>query len=252
MTDETRSLNACSRPAAQQRGRGGSSHPVRTCIVTKQDLPQSDLLRFVCGPDGTVVPDLAGKLPGRGVYVTATRAAVMEASKKGAFSRAFKRQVTVPADLAVVIDERLVGSARQAFSLARKAGLVSTGFQKVEAEIAAGRVAVLVHARDGRPDGIGKLDRKYRAVQAESGRPALIFTGFSSDELSLAIGGENVIHAALAAGGQTRAFVRCVERLQRFRVTGDAKGTAGVVDPLVDHVFSSTDQAGTDQNERYE
>ncbi|HRK18580.1 MAG TPA: RNA-binding protein [Hyphomicrobiaceae bacterium] len=252
MTDETRSQGADNPPAAPQRGRGGASHPVRTCIVTKQDLPQSDLLRFACGPDGTVVADLAGKLPGRGVYVTAARAAVVEAAKKGAFSRAFKRQVAVPADLAELIEARLADAARQAFSLARKAGLVSTGFQKVEAEIAAGRVAVLVHAGDGRPDGIGKLDRKYRAVQADSGRPALIFTGFSSDELSLAIGGKNVIHAALAAGGQTRAFVRCVERLQRFRVTGDAKGTAGVINPLADHVFSSTDQAGTDQNERYE
>lgn len=252
MTSEVRSTSADKRPATPRRGRERAPSPLRTCIITKQELPQDHLIRFVIDPGGAVVADLAGKLPGRGVYVTATRAAVAEAARKGVFARGFKRQVTVADGLVTDLDGQLERASKQAFSLARKAGLVTTGFQKVDAEISAGRAEVLLHARDGRPDGIGKLDRKFRAVQSEKGGTATIFTCFSSDDLSLAIGGENVIHAAMAAGGQTRAFVRCVERLQHFRMTSDARGAAGADEFPVDNAFSGMDQAGTDQNERYE
>lgn len=236
-------------PAALKRSRVQGEAAIRTCIVTREEKAQDALLRFVLAPDGSVVADIAGRLPGRGVYVTARRTFVQEAVKRSLFARAFKKAVAVAPDLCAVVDNLLVIQARQALSLAKKAGLVTSGFGKVEAEIGGRRVAVLLHAADGRPDGIGKLDRKFRAVQSARGQPAPIIAGFNSAELSLAMGGENVIHAALAAGGQTRVFLRCCARLQSFRMldgqVSEARGDA----VLAKDVLSITDQAGTDQNE---
>jgi uncharacterized protein len=132
--------------------------PERTCIVSRAVNPPEGLIRFVIGPGGEVVADLAGKLPGRGAWVTATAAAVGEAVKRRAFSRAFKAEVKTPPDLAGRIEEALRRDLRQALSLANKAGAVMSGFVKVETAIREGGVAALLHAAEAAPDGRRKLE----------------------------------------------------------------------------------------------
>jgi predicted RNA-binding protein YlxR (DUF448 family) len=219
--------------AGALQSRSGRGAPVvRTCIVSRRELPQDALIRFVVGPDGVVFPDITGRLPGRGVYIAAQHDLVADAVKRSAFARAFKRAVVVAPDLVTEVERLLALQARQALSLAKKAGLVTTGFAKVDADVAAGRAAALVHALDGRPDGIGKLDRKFRAVQLDRGQAVRIVALFTSDELSLAIGRENVVHAALARGGQTKSFLRCCARLQSYRTAQGQDLQAEALDGL--------------------
>src|SRR6056297_655489 len=134
-------------------GRGGRAKerdgPERRCIVTGETAPKSGLIRFVVGPDGGIVPDILGKLPGRGIYVTADRA-VIEAVKPAQFARAAKGKVTLPAGLADEIERQLVRRVVEAISLARKAGLSVCGFEKVKGWLAGGAtVRALLQASDG-------------------------------------------------------------------------------------------------------
>jgi predicted RNA-binding protein YlxR (DUF448 family) len=211
--------------------------PERTCAVTRAKLTPADLIRFVRAPDGTITPDLANRLPGRGVWVTLDRSAVELAAKRNAFARSLKRDVIVPDDLAGLVERLLVTRSIQALALANKAGLVVAGFAKVEAQIATGAVAVLLHAGDASHDGAAKLDGKLRArasleamaAASETGtdasthstarppRSAEIVTGLTIRELSLALGRENVVHAAVINGGAARYFLTEIQRLKRYR-----------------------------------
>lgn len=192
-------------------------NPLRQCAVTRQQLPQDDLIRFVAAPDGSIVPDLARKLPGRGVWVTATRQAVEQAVRTKAFSRSLKRQVTAAPDLAENVERLLTKRLLQAISLANKAGQIVTGFTKVDALVGAGQALALVQARDAAEDGRQKLDRKLRAVASAAGREPVVLEILGIEELSLAIGRENVVHAALVEGGASRRVIEEAGRLQRYR-----------------------------------
>lgn len=203
------------------------AHPVRTCAVTRAELSPDDLIRFVQAPDGHIVPDLAGRLPGRGVWITCARAAVEAACKSSAFTKALRRPVVVGDELPVLVEKLMVRRAIEALSLANKAGLVASGFAKTEAAIGAGACAALVHASDAAADGMDKLDRRFHAAcnGREKGCQAAIITALTSEELSLAIGRPNVVHAALACGGAGRHFLKAAGRLQRYRGTSSpAKG----------------------------
>lgn len=198
--------------------------PLRTCIVTRTQKPPEELLRFVVGPGGQVVPDLARRLPGRGVWVTAERVAVQEAVKRNAFARSLRRQVSVPPDLADLVERLLMKRVMDALSLANKAGLVTTGFTRIEAAIAKGTVAALLHGVDATADGVGKLNRRFHAVCNEIGRPAPIIQEMTVEQMSLALGRSNVVHAALSAGGATNNFLNEVGRLTRYRSGRSAAG----------------------------
>lgn len=193
--------------------------PERTCVVTRRKMAANDLIRFVRGPDGAIVPDVASRLPGRGVWVTADRETVGAAARGGAFARSLKRAVTVPADLVDMTDWLLARRALAALSLANKAGQVVPGFTKVEISIARGEAVALVHAAEASEDGAGKLDRRFRAISAELGTEnvAATVTIFTVSELSLAIGRPNVVHAALLQGGASMSFLREATRLARYR-----------------------------------
>lgn len=192
--------------------------PLRTCIVARASRPPEELVRFVVGPDGGIVPDVARRLPGRGVWVTADHATVAAAVRTKAFARALKRAVEVPADLADRVEALLVRRALEAFALARKAGLVVTGFVKVEAALGRGEVNALVHASDAADDGAMRLDRKFIAVSGGQGaRGTAIVRAFTADQLSLAIGGANVVHAALKSGGAAARFLAEAERIAIYR-----------------------------------
>lgn len=201
-------------------GRAGSE---RTCILNRTTGAPEGLLRFVVGPDGAVVPDLKARLPGRGAWVTATRAAIAEAARRKLFARAFRREVQVPADLADLVERLMDAQMTASLSLANKAGAVIAGFAKVEAAIAGEDVAGLIHASDGGEDGIRKLGQSLRRRLGEeaAGVPRVML--FTSLQLDLALGRMNVIHAALLAGGPSNNFLARCTALEVFR-SGDATG----------------------------
>ncbi|MGE3147963.1 MAG: RNA-binding protein [Pseudorhodoplanes sp.] len=195
----------------------------RFCIVTREAKPADDMLRFVVAPDGHVVADLKRNLPGRGLWLTATREALKEAVKRKAFARGFKREVRLPAGFVEETDRLLERAALDALSIVGKAGQAVTGFAKVEAAIARYRIAAIVHAADGAPDGIRKVDAAARAQFGDDMKRIHVIRAFTSAQLDLALGRSNVVHAALLAGAATDTFIARFSRLERFR-TGNPGG----------------------------
>ncbi|MDP1640324.1 MAG: RNA-binding protein [Hyphomicrobium sp.] len=191
--------------------------PLRRCIVTRSELPPDDLIRFVADPSGLIVPDLARKLPGRGVWVTGERSAIGAAIKCGAFAKSLKRQVKVSPDLPEAIDALFVKRLLNAVSLANKAGLVHTGAEKVEKLLDGGRAVALLHGSDGTAEGRRKLDRKFTAIQRDKGQTTPVVDWLTIEELSLAMGRSNVVHAGLIQGGATKRLLSEAERLRRYR-----------------------------------
>lgn len=196
-----------------------SSATERLCVATRAVRPVDELIRFVVGPDGAVVPDLRRKLPGRGVWVSATRQAVDEAVKRKAFARSFKRDVRAAADLAALVEGLLERAALDALSLANKARLVAAGFAKVEAALSGGGIDGVIHAADGSSDGLRKLMQTVRRHYDGSLGKIPVVTVFTSAQLDLALGRPNVVHAALLAGPASKAFLARTMSLERFRMT---------------------------------
>ena len=189
----------------------------RTCIVTRRPAEPDELIRFVVGPDGSVVPDLKRNLPGRGCWVTADRQHVEKAAKKGLFTRSLKNHVTVPSDLGAMVDHLLARSALGALGLARKAGSVALGATKVEAAVRKGDALFVLHADEGSDDGVRKIAQARRATAHLGGPTIRAYKLFSEQELGLALGGTNVIHAAVLAGDAGRAAEKRMVALDRYR-----------------------------------
>jgi predicted RNA-binding protein YlxR (DUF448 family)/ribosomal protein L30E len=200
------------REAAMSRGgrRERPAEPERRCVVTGESGPTDRLIRFVLGPGDEVVPDLAGKLPGRGAWLTAERKLAETAVRKRLFNRAFRRPVTVADDLPDRLEALLAERLVTLIALARKAGQAVTGFEKTRARLAEGRPAVLVTAADAAADGRAKIER---AAPAGTARITLLGSG----ELGLAFGRDFAIHAALDAGGIAERALIEAERLAGFR-----------------------------------
>jgi uncharacterized protein len=189
----------------------------RTCVATRVVLAPDALIRFVVGPEAVLVPDLRRKLPGRGVWVALSRLAVLEAIRRKAFERSLKTKVSVPALLADEIDALMVRDCVQSLSMANKAGLVTTGFAKVESQIGAGRVAALIEASDGAEDGKRKIAQAIRRTHGENAPDVHVVTSFEGSDLELALGRVHVIHAALAPGPATEGFLHRWRRLVCYR-----------------------------------
>lgn len=185
----------------------------RRDIVSGQVMDEDRLIRFVAGPDGAVVPDLARKLPGRGLWVAADRASVEAAAKKNAFSRSAKAKLAVPADLAGQVEALLRRRVLEGLGLARRAGDLISGFEKVSAAVGAGRARWLIEASDGAADG----RRKLLAAVRRSPSPPEILGAYTAEELGLALGLENVIHTAFLAGRAAERWTLDVRRLSGFR-----------------------------------
>ena len=186
---------------------------VRKDIVSGAVMADECLIRFVAGPGGDVVPDLAAKLPGRGLWVAADRTSVEAAARKGLFSRAAKTKLIAAADLADQVDRLLAARVLNALGLAKRAGDIISGFEKVAAALTAGRAAWLVEASDGAHDG----RRKITAVARKSPLAPRLLGTFNSVELGLALGRENVIHTAFLAGRGADRWTFDVLRLSGFR-----------------------------------
>jgi len=175
--------------------------------------PKFGLVRFVASPDGLVVPDILGKLPGRGFYVAADRAALDLAVKKKLFARGAKQPVTVPDGLTDEVEKQLSRRVVDLISLQRKAGRAVAGYEKVKGWLQSEEAEVLIQAVDGSGRGKSKLSTPHYGH----------YIGWlTADELGLAFGRQTVIHAALASGGLTQRVVEEAQRLRgvRQKVTG--------------------------------
>ncbi len=201
-------------------GRGGASRdhtegPDRKCIATGEVQPKFGLIRFVAGPDGQIVPDVLGKLPGRGVYVSADRTALEAAIKKKLFARGLKQQVSVPDGLIDVVERQMARRVVDLLSLARKSGNAVAGFEKVKTWLDTEQAQVLLQAADGSGRGKSKLSTPHY------GR----YIGWlTADELGMAFGRQTVIHAALASGGLSQRVVEEAQRLRGLRETYGGNG----------------------------
>ena len=208
------------------------SATLRMCAVTRQVRPIEELIRFVVAPSGEVIADLKRKLPGRGLWVSASRQTLAEAVRRHQFSKGFKREVRVPSTLPADTEALLVRSTIDALAMAAKAGQVISGFGKVEDALTARQartsVEALIHASDGAADGIRKLDAVLRqnAVVNDKPNPIPVVTALTSEQLDLALGRSNVIHAALLAGPASKTFLSRSQILVRYRMA-DADKTAG-------------------------
>ncbi|HQT55153.1 MAG: RNA-binding protein [Phenylobacterium sp.] len=185
----------------------------RRDIVTGEVMAEERLIRFVAGPGGVVVPDLARKLPGRGMWVAADRASVETAARKGLFSRSAKAKLSASPDLADQVDSLLRRRVLDGLGLAKRAGDLISGYEKVAAALNAGRAAWVIEAADGAQDG----RRKILNVARKSPRAPKLLGLYSNEELGLALGGENVIHTAFLAGRGADQWTFDVHRLSGFR-----------------------------------
>jgi len=186
----------------------------RRCIATGESGGPDSMIRFVIGPDGEVVPDLSEKLPGRGLWVTASRDALAEASRKRAFSRAAKQKVTVRDDLVEAVEAMLVASIQSLIGLARRAGAAIAGHAKVEDALRHHKAALLLEAADGAADARDKMLRLGTGVPAA--------TLLTRSELGAAFDREQTVHAAILAAGDhskglTARLTREFARLAGFR-----------------------------------
>jgi hypothetical protein len=183
--------------------------PERKCIATGESQPKAGLIRFCLGPDGQIVPDILGRLPGRGIYVSADRALIDKAAKKGLFARAARQPVKVPDGLADLVEGLLLARVIDLISMARKAGEAVTGYEKVKDWLAKGQAATLIQASDGSERGKTKL----HPPEGKGGFIGVLTAG----EMGLSFGRERAIHAALAAGGLRTRVVEEAARLAGLR-----------------------------------
>ncbi len=199
--------------------RGGKDNlqddPERKCIVTGEVQPKAGLIRFCLGPEDLIVPDILGRLPGRGFYVSADRAAIEKAAAKGLFARAARQPVKLPPDLANLVDDLMTRRVVELISLARKASGAVMGYEKVKDWLSNGKARVLIQSSDGSERGKTKL----RPPEGENR-----FIGcLTAQELGLAFGRERAIHAALATGGLTARVVEEAARLAGLRSEPDGQ-----------------------------
>ncbi len=201
----------------RQRGgdhSGKEADSLRRCLATGVSLPKWELVRFVAGPDGNIVPDVGNELPGRGAWVKADAGALKKALDKGLLKRALEAEVPAGTDL--LVEKLLLQRALGLLGFARKAGLIVTGFDRVKEAMDAhergrARIEALLEASDGAADGRRSITAKARGIGLEGPVVGL----FSAEELSMALGGANVIHACLLSAGPGGLHARFLQEIGR-------------------------------------
>ncbi|MGF0537671.1 RNA-binding protein [Agrobacterium sp. ES01] len=192
----------------------------RTCIVTRVSGTPETLIRFVAGPDGTIYPDLKRKLPGRGCWVSISRAAVDKAVAKKLFARALKADVKADADLGETVDRLLAADLAGMMNLARKAGQFVIGSMKVENAVRGGAAHAVFHSQDAAADGVRKIDQARKAwflgTGAETEIP--VFKPFSGLQMEALMGQNAFIHAAVLAGQAGVGVVKRAKLLELYRI----------------------------------
>ena len=183
--------------------------PRRRCFVTRRVDDKDALIRFVVGPDDTVCPDVAGKLPGRGLWLSAERDVVHTACAGNLFAKGFHAAVAVEADLTDRVEALIAERCLGLLGLARRAGVVAAGFEQARAMLASGDAGILLVARDAADDGRRRLEKLDRAVA--------VIAVFSAVEMAQALGREHVVYVAVAKGRMAKRIVTETGRLAGFR-----------------------------------
>jgi hypothetical protein len=196
-----------------EEAQSGAESSLRRCIVTREALEKVQLIRFVLGPEDEVFPDLAGKLPGRGAWVKADRAILEQAVKKHAFGKAFQAAVKVAPDLADRVGRLLDQQVLDLLGLARRSGLVVTGFEKADTALRTGRAVLLIEAKDAGKDGRSKLAR-HTLPGVE------IWAPLTAEELGRAIGRDHAVHVAVGPGGLAERLKIALRRQHGFTLDG--------------------------------
>ena len=198
-----------------KRGHKGKE---RKCIATGKVEDTAKMVRFVLSPDGIVTPDIMGKLPGRGVWVSAHREALAKAIKAGGFSRGFKTKTKVDDSLTELVETLLARRLLGLLAMARKSGHIAIGYDQVKAAAASGKIAWRIEAREGAADGRGKIRTLAKAVAMELDMPVPKVIGcFSGAELATALGRDTVVHVSLPPGKLAKAFTADAGRFRGFR-----------------------------------
>lgn len=224
--------------------------PERSCIVTRAKASPETLVRFVLAPDGSIAPDLKQRLPGRGVWVGLDRGLVETAVRRNLFARALRSATRADAGLPALVDRLLVEDLMGALGLARKAGQAVTGFDQVARAARKGAAAAVFHAADGAEDGLRKIAAAHAAGGGKNG--VLLVRLLDAQQLGLALGGTNVIHAAVLAGRTGTTVVAKAHRLARYRgddSTGAGRWQAGT-GGRTDRPEPKNSPADTDRYER--
>jgi predicted RNA-binding protein YlxR (DUF448 family) len=194
----------------------------RLCLASREVRPVGQMFRYVVAPDGKVIPDLGRELPGRGAWVTATRAALEKVIGERLFAHPFRGKGSANQELLELVEHKLERSALEALSLANKAGQVVSGFARVEALLAERDVAALIHASEAAADGVRKLDAAAHAAAAAGRRQPECINFFRGEQLDLALGRPNVVHAALPVHPASAGFHARCQRLDHWRKGGPA------------------------------
>ena len=195
----------------------------RRCIVTGQSADPDGLIRFVAGPDGVVLPDLKRNLPGRGCWVTGSRPMVEKAARKNLFARALRQKVDTPVELGALVDDLMVRQATGALAMARKAGALVSGATQVDKAVRSGRATAVLHAAEAAPDGVRKIDQARRATVHLGGPDATVFRLLNAEQMGLAFGSGNVIHAAVLDGRGGDAALRRLKALRDYRTGSEER-----------------------------
>lgn len=205
----------------------------RTCIVTREAETPEDLIRFVAGPDGQVVPDLKRQLPGRGCWVKIDRSLVDRAVQRKLFARALKRDVKADPELGTLVDRLIAADLVGMMNMARKAGQFVSGATKVDAAVRSGAALAVFHAADAASDGVRKIDQARKAwklgTEAEEDIPSFSF--FTSAEMDDLMGQNAFIHAAALAGQAGEGVVKRATMLEKYRGVGQSGAVGGVRPP---------------------
>lgn len=222
--DEAVETDAGPPRAGKAASREPANEPERRCIATMERRSQGQMVRFVLSPEAQVTPDISVRLPGRGAWVTGTRDALDQAIKRGAFARAFKAQVKLPADLTGQVETLLVKRAIDMLGMAKRSGDLILGFEQVRETVREGRPACLIFASDASEDQRSKVLALVRGLYGpqpgqNAGKHRLPPAAdcFSGDEMGMALGRERVVHACLKQGRIAHAWMGELARLSGFR-----------------------------------
>jgi len=193
--------------------------PLRRCLVTRERLAKEAMIRFVLGPDRNLVPDLAERLPGRGMWLSAKADVLEQAIRRGAFAKAARGEVLAPPDLRATVEDGLRGRIRDLVGFARRAGQAVSGWQAAREWLQAGRAGLLVQAADGSPA------EKARLI---GHRQVPVVDPLAGSELGALFGRDRAVHVAIAPG---RLAERIAAEAARLAGVIPAAGTGGATPP---------------------
>jgi predicted RNA-binding protein YlxR (DUF448 family) len=209
------------RPNEQSDGltaEGEAQGPERTCVLTRRKGTRDELIRLALGPDGSVAPDVRARAPGRGAWISVTRAELDAANAngklKGALARAFRSdKLGIPADLGARTEAALRQAALDRLGMEARSGNLINGSERVETAARMGKVHLLLHAADAGEDGCRRLDQAWRVG---GGEPRGLIFPEGRAILSMALGRENVVHVALTDPAAAARVAHALSRWQAF------------------------------------